>query len=97
MGIQSKERQDELFDLRVERRRLLLALALAICGSTQDQKEARTILLDLAEEPAMGKILIDALGGAPEKFVDYEDVLEVARRNTTLPAHQAPSQIHVRA
>lgn len=97
MGIQAKERQDELFDLRVERRRLLLALALAICGSAQEQKEARVILLDLAAEPAMGKILVDAIGGAPEKFVDYADVLEMAKRNSAPAIHLAPSQVHVRA
>jgi len=83
MGIQAKERQDELFDLRLEKRQLLLALTLSICGSAQDKKEAKTILMELASDPAMAKAVMGALEGNEAHFSEEApEVYELARRNS---------------
>lgn len=74
MGLQSKERQDELFDLRLEKRQLLYALTLAICGGPREQAAAKEKLSDFASDPAMAKYVLASFEGSPESFVDYEEI-----------------------
>lgn len=94
MGIQSKERQDELFDLRWEKRQLLYALTLSICGSEKDRREAKATLLDLASNPGMAKAVLGALEGNIEHFsAEAPEVFEAVRRNIG-PRPELPSAHH---
>lgn len=84
MGIQAKERQDELFDLRHDRRRLLVALALALTGDPPDVKAALITLTEMASDPAMAKVVLSVLETRPDKFATMmPDVFEIARRNSS--------------
>lgn len=88
MGMEKKDRQDELFDLRVERRKLLVALAQAICGSNQDQKAAKETLLDLAANPTLAPLILSTIDTLPAKLREgAADVWEVARLNATPRPH----------
>lgn len=85
MGIQAHERQDELFDLRYERRQLLYALTLAICGGPPEQAAARVKLTEFARDPSMAKFVLASLEGAPESFTDADEIKAVAEHATAAP------------
>jgi len=81
MGIQSKERQDELFDLRVNQARLFYALAIAIGGGPGEQRQAKEMLLEFASDPLTAKSMLRAI--PPELEDRSEAIIEavaVARR-----------------
>ena len=94
MGIQAKERQEELFDLRREKRQLLYALTLSICGSESEKREAKITLLDLASTPGMASAVLGVLEGCIEHFsAEAPEVFEAARRNLG-PRPNLPSAHH---
>lgn len=95
MGIQARERQDELFDLRVEKRQLLYALTLAICGVPAEKVKAKTMLADMASDPAMAKHVIAAFDGSPQSFEDFEDIRRSAMQAVSPPRHQVPVLAHM--
>ena len=91
MGIQARERQDELFDLRHERRMLLCALALSLCGDQKDRAEAMVTLQDFAKEPVLAKaIVLWAEGLTKPLSDDFQQLLETAQDAANPPRTRVP-------
>ena len=61
MGIQAKDRQDQLFEFRINQGQLLLALSLALCGTAPEMREAESMLLDFASDPLTARIIRRAI------------------------------------
>ena len=81
MGIQAKDRQDQLFEVRIHQSQLFHAVALAMTGSPVDARVAEGILIDLASDPLCARILLRSI---PDDIAEKSDVLirviGVARR-----------------
>lgn len=100
MGIQARDRQDELFDLRHERRMLLCALTLSLCGDSKDRAEAKVTLLEFAKDPALAKHIVAWSEGLPNKELmseDFQEVLEIARGAAVQSRTRVPVLVHQRA
>lgn len=61
MGIEAKDRQDQLFGYRFNQHQLFFALALALSGNDHDRRQAEAMLADFASDPPTARAIIRAI------------------------------------
>lgn len=87
VGRQANERQDELWDLRRDNRKLLRVIALMLCGDEGDQQQARVEMLQIASDPLMAKKVLNVMEvwpPMPDSFA--QEVAQQARQALGLKA-----------